>query len=168
VSSTDEPTASRKQGTPLDSSQEDNPNLAKLLEDLEGVLRPVAKSARLMDDSAEDAHKIAEDIYSFVSEKVFIADQLDPARYGDLYRLFEMTHEEEDDTYFVYEGALERYQERRKKTLTVTEDTTDSEALAGWRRKYIHKLREFKDQAVTIKGRMSGRIAPSKQEPEPG
>ena len=74
-----------------------------------------------MDDSAEDAHKIAEDIYSFVSEKVFIADQLDPGRYGDLYQLFEMAHEEEDDAYFVYEGALESYQRTAEKALTVTE-----------------------------------------------
>ena len=168
MSSSGESAASRKQGTSLGSSQEDNPSLSKLLEDLEGVLRPVAKSARLMDDSAEDAHKIAENIYSFVSEKVFIADQLDPGRYGDLYQLFEMAHEGEDDAYFVYEDALESYQERRNKTLTVTEDGADSYALADWRRKYIHKLREFKDQAVTIKGRMSVRIAPSKQEPEPG
>jgi len=44
------------------------------------LLRPIAKSARLMDDSAA-AHQIAEDIYSFVSEKVFTADgSLDPAR----------------------------------------------------------------------------------------
>ena len=115
MSGTGESAASREQGTPPGSSQKDDLNLGKLLEDLEGVLRPVAKSARLIDDSAEDAHKIAEDIYSFASEKVFIADQLDPGHYSGLYQLFETAHEEEDDTYFIYEGVLEKYQERRRK-----------------------------------------------------
>lgn len=171
MSSADEPTESPQPGPPQGSSQEDDPapSLGDLQKKLVDLLRPIAKNARLMDDSAAAAHQIAEDIYSFVSEKVFIADgKLDPARYERLWRLFEMVWEEEYDTYDVYEGVLERHKKRRERDLTVAETSADLEVLVGWRRKYIRKLREFKDQVVTVEGYQSGRVEPPQQASDPG
>lgn len=171
MSSADEPAAFPQPGPPQGSSQEDDPppSLGDLQKKLVDLLRPIAKSARLMDDSAAAAHQIAEDIYSFVSEKVFIADgKLDPARYEHLWRLFEMVWEEENDTYDVYEGVLERHKKRRERDLTVAETSADLEVLVGWRRRYIRKLRELKDQVVTVEGYQSGRVEPPQQASDPG
>jgi hypothetical protein len=170
VASADEPTPSR-QGTQQGSPHENHPppGLGALQKKLVDLLRPIAKSARLMDDSAAAAHQIAEDIYSFVSEKVFTADgSLDPARYVELWRLFEMVWEEENDTYDVYEGVLERHKKRRDMDLTVGETSADLEVLVDRRRKYIRKLRAFKDQVVTVEGYQSGLVETQQQASDPG
>jgi hypothetical protein len=144
------------------SSQEENrpQNLGDWQKKLADLLRPVANDAPLMDDSAEDAHQIVKDIYSFIGGKVFIADQLDPGRYEDSRRLFETARQEEDDTYYVYVGILERHRDRRQRDLPAAEAGADLKVVAEWRRKYIHKVQEFHTQVVTIEGYLSGPVAP--------
>lgn len=165
-----EPEPSQEQGAPAGPAGEDNPvqDLGKLREKLEGVLRAVAKSARTMDESAEHANQLAQDIYSLASEKIFVADQLDPGRYEDVHRLFVKMREEEDDTYYIYRGVLERQDTQSKGDLTLDQAAADLEVVARRRRTYIQKLQGFKGQVVTIEGYLSGRITPPEQAPATG
>lgn len=135
---------------------------------MEGVLRAVAQSASRMDASAAHSHQLVAEIYTFASEKIFVADRLDPARYEDVRQLFERAREAEDDTHYVYQGVLKRYEKRSKENLTVAEDAADLDVVAGWRRKYIHKVREFKDHVVNLEDYLSGRSTPPQQILEPG
>lgn len=172
MSSTGEPAVSREQGTQQGSSQEDGPplSLGDLLKKLVDLLRLVARSARLMDDNVAGAQQIAEDIYGFINENVFISDGLlDPARYVDLYQLFETVWDEENDAYDIYDGVLDRYKIRPQEALTLAEVRADLTVLVGCRRQYISKLREFKEQVVTIEGYRSAQVEPPPQQvPAPG
>ena len=122
-----------------------------------------------MDDNVAGAQQIAEDIYGFISENVFITDgPLDPARYEDLYRVFETVWDEENDAYDIYDGVLDRYKNRPREAPTLAETRADLTVLVGCRRQYISKLREFKERVVMIEGYPSGQVEPPQQAPAPG
>lgn len=121
-----------------------------------------------MDANAADAHRQVDEIYTLISEEIFITQgPLDPERYDEMYQLFEDAWQEENEKYEPYEGALETYNVRKEEGPTVAERGDDLVALGEFRKRYIFAVRDFHAQVVTIEDYLRERTAPP-QAPAPG
>jgi hypothetical protein len=125
--------------------------LVRLQLTLTDLLGAVDDDPQRMDASLEDAHRLVEEVRSCVKQRVFHSE--DPTNSSVPqrgYKKFENVRGAENDAYEVYSDALERYQKRRMKDLSVAESVSDKLALVRRRRDYISKLLAFMTKASAI------------------
>jgi hypothetical protein len=126
-------------------------NVAELESKLAAVVSVIVDNARTLDASSEDVHKIVEDLRRALKQEAFVpGGLLDPSIYRETYNSFEVTYAAENDMYEAYVDALERYERRRVRDLSVAESDSDRLALVERRREYIPTLLEFQEQVKAI------------------
>jgi hypothetical protein len=125
---------------------------------LTDLLCAVDDDARRMDASLEDAHRLVEEVRSCAKNSALPSHSPRnfPAWQRD-HKAFEKARVAENDTYEVYYDALERYQRRRMKDLSVAEPASDRLVLVRRRRDYIWKLLAFRAKASVILGELRER-----------
>ncbi len=125
--------------------------LARLQLTLIDLLGAVDEDAQRMDANVADAHRLVEEIRGYARQEVFssLGTMNSSVRPRD-YKEFEKARVVENDACEIYSDALERYQKRRMKGLSVAESDSDKIALVRRRRDYISKLLAFKTKASAI------------------
>ncbi len=130
--------------------------LARLQLTFTDLLEAVDDDAQWMDASMADAHRLVEELRSCARQTVFSSHgPMNSSAFQRACKAFEKARIEENDACEVYFDALERYQRRRVKDLSVAESDSDKFALVRRRRDYISKLLTFQAKASAILDKLS-------------
>lgn len=141
--------------------------LARLQLTLTDLLDAVDDDAQWMDASMADAHRLVEELRSCAKQIVFSSHGSMNSAFQRTCKAFAKTRIEENDACEVYFDALERYQRRRVKDLSVAESDSDKLALVRRRRDYISKLLAFQAKASAILDKLSERSSSAAVTPRP-